>query len=294
MESDSRSFALKIGFKPNTSDPGRIFRAMNELIYCVEGIDSLLASVVSADVESELILEDVKSGSLVSLFRQNVKTKSDSLYNTDSPKKKIEDFLNRSNKEIFKSISNGDTDYSKIEDMIERLNEMAKETDVLKLDGYGRVKISDITSYLEGLSDAIDNLSEGDSASYIGVDNEEISIDLGLSIEEDEVMEEVSGEKIVNENEMILRVKKPDYIGNSQWIFKHRTGTFRAKINDEEWLESFQEREKDLRPGDSVRAIVEIKTVYDNKGEVISEDRSIKKVKDIMRQDKGDQKNLDL
>lgn len=212
MESGSRSFALKIGFKPKTSDPGRVFRAMNDLIESVEGIDSLLARVVSADVDSELVLEDVKSGSLVGWFRQKVKTGSESIYEGDNPEERIEDFINMSNKKIFESISNRDNKYSDIEDMIEKLNEMAKDTGVLQLDGYGNVPISDMIKYLEGISSAVNNLSEGDSASYVGVDDEEVSIDIGLDISENDYVESMSSDIITNMREMILIVKKPDYI----------------------------------------------------------------------------------
>ena len=181
MESESRSFALKVGFKPDTSDPGRVFRAMNDLVESVEGIDSLLAKVVSADVDSELVLEDVRSGSLIGWFRQNIKTRNESIYDD--------------NKEIFRSISNGSARYSDIEDMIDRLDNMAKNTDVLHIDGYGNVPISDMIKYLEGISNAVKNLEEGDSASYVGVDGEEVSIDVGLDINEDDYVEDMSAEK---------------------------------------------------------------------------------------------------
>ena len=294
MESGSRSFALKIGFKPETSDPGRVFRAMNDLIESVEGIDSLLAKVVSADVDSELVLEDVRSGSIVGWFRQNVKTKNESIYDDDNPEQKIENFINMSNGEIFKSISDGSASYSDIEDMIDRLNSMAKDTDVLQLDGYGNVPISDMISYLEGISNAVKNLSDGDSASYIGIDSEEVTIDTGIDIDQDDYTKEMSESKIVNESEMILRVKKPDYIESSQWIFKHSKGNFRAKIKGEDWLSNFQSREIELRPGDSVRAIVEIETLYDKRGEVISENRVVKKVLNVMGSEEEIQEDLDI
>lgn len=195
MESESRSFALKVGFKPDTSDPGRVFRAMNDLVESVEGIDSLLAKVVSADVDSELVLEDVRSGSLIGWFRQNIKTRNESIYDDNNPEYEIERFINMSNKEIFRSISNGSARYSDIEDMIDRLDNMAKNTDVLHIDGYGNVPISDMIKYLEGISNAVKNLEEGDSASYVGVDGEEVSIDVGLDINEDDYVEDMSAEK---------------------------------------------------------------------------------------------------
>ena len=93
---------------------------------------------------------------------------------------------------------------------------------------------------------------------------------------------------------MILRIKKPDYIGKSQWIFRHKNVNFRANVKDEKWLEDFQGRDVELRPGDSIKAIVEIETVYYKKGDVIKENRVIKKVVNVMDNNNDNQKNLEF
>jgi len=290
MEPEATRFALKIGFEPGTEDPGRVFRAMNQLIDSVQDLDSLLARVVSAEIESSLILDDIQSGSLLSFIRQNVKIKKETPYKGDDPKSKIEDFLNEANEEFFRIASNDveTPGIEEIEEMLRTLDQMAKETDVLQLDGYGKVPIAEIINLLKQISEALRNLDAGDSASYISPESEEISLNIGFDIEDTGVEDEIVAETITNRNEMILKIKKPDYLGSSQWQFRHRTGSFFAKIEDADWLGDFQGRGVDVRPGDSLRVILEVTVDYARSGEVVNEDRTVLEVLNVIKADDDD------
>lgn len=295
MEPEAKIFALKIGFEPGTQDPGRVFRAMNQLIDSVQDLDSLLARVVSADIESSLILEDIQSGSLISWFRQKVKLDDGTPYKNEDPESRVEEFLARSNREFFQIVAgDGAPNYEEIQELIESLNQMAQETDVLQLNGYGKVPIAEIVSRLKQISEALRNLDTGDSASYIGPDREEISLDIGFNIEETDIEDAVVAETITNRNEMILKIKKPDYLGTSQWQFRHSTGSFLANIEDEEWLSKFQERGVDVRPGDSLRVLLENVVDYDSSGGVIREKKTVLKVHGVIRSGDDNQSQMDL
>ncbi len=66
------------------------------------------------------------------------------------------------------------------------------------------------------------------------------------------------------------------------WDFKHEMKAFPAKIMDDQWLDEFQNRKVDIRPGDSIRAQVEIITKYSFDNEVISMHYSVLKVYEII------------
>ena len=91
---------------------------------------------------------------------------------------------------------------------------------------------------------------------------------------------------------MILKVKKPDYLGESQWEFRHETHPIPAKILDEKWLKDFQSRKHDVRPGDSLRAIVETEVNYDYNQEVVGTHYYVIEVKEVIRQGSQNQLNL--
>ncbi len=91
---------------------------------------------------------------------------------------------------------------------------------------------------------------------------------------------------------MILKVMKPDYLGESMWEFKHETKSFPAKILDIQWLKDFQRRKFEIRPGDSIRAHVEVATKYDYNGEVVSVYYTLLKVKEIITYNPAQQNQL--
>lgn len=81
---------------------------------------------------------------------------------------------------------------------------------------------------------------------------------------------------------MILRVKKPDYLGESMWEFRWGNRNFLAKVSHLDWLARFQSREIMIRPGDSIRAIVRISDRYDFSGELTGTTSDVIEVKDVI------------
>jgi len=68
---------------------------------------------------------------------------------------------------------------------------------------------------------------------------------------------------------MILKVKKPDFLGESMWEFRFSDHSIEAKFLDFDWLKRFREGSVVLRPGDAIRALVESEFRYNHEGEVI-------------------------
>jgi hypothetical protein len=90
--------------------------------------------------------------------------------------------------------------------------------------------------------------------------NDEASFNLQFKIVPELIEDLLTKERLEACMQMILKVKKPDYLGESKWEFKHENKTIPMKILDIDWLKAFQNREIDIRPGDSIRAEVQIIT----------------------------------
>jgi hypothetical protein len=82
--------------------------------------------------------------------------------------------------------------------------------------------------------------------------------------------------------EMILPVKKPDYLGESKWQLRHGTRNIDAKIEHIEWLRRFQNREIDVRPGDALQCLVRIQCLYGHDNELLAERYTITEVRDVL------------
>ena len=82
-----------------------------------------------------------------------------------------------------------------------------------------------------------------------------------------------------------LIVKKPVFIGKGQWEFKFGKETLHMPIEHDEWLEAYQSRKIDIRPGDKLEVICSVTVVYNKDMEPISETRVIKEVKRVITPD---------
>ena len=81
---------------------------------------------------------------------------------------------------------------------------------------------------------------------------------------------------------MILKVKKPDFLGESMWEFKYENRTIEAKFSDVAWLQKFRERAVILRPGDAIKALVETEVKYSFEGDVMFTTHKILAVHEII------------
>ena len=69
-ESDkSESFILKIEYEKDSVRPSRIFRAMSEMIEGFQSLDRNLIQAFPIKVTPELLLEDIRVGSLVTVVK---------------------------------------------------------------------------------------------------------------------------------------------------------------------------------------------------------------------------------
>ncbi len=73
-----------------------------------------------------------------------------------------------------------------------------------------------------------------------------------------------------------------DFLGDSMWDFRHDTRTIRAKIVDSEWLQKFQSRSEQVRPGDAIRADVSVEAKYGYDGEVIAFHYRVEKIHEVI------------
>ena len=87
------------------------------------------------------------------------------------------------------------------------------------------------------------------------------------------------------EEPVYLIVKKPVFIGKGQWEFKFGKETLNMPIEHDEWLEAYQNRKIDIRPGDKLEVICSVTVVYNKNMEPVSETRVIKEVKRVITPD---------
>ena len=109
---------------------------------------------------------------------------------------------------------------------------------------------------------------------------------------QEQIEDLLTAETIFSTSEMILKIKKPDYLGDSKWEFRHRKEAINARIEDAEWMNRFRNREIALKPGDSIKATVNIEVKYDFDREVTAVNHTITKIIEVIISKPNAQSNL--
>ncbi len=277
-------YCIEIDFEKNSKNPSRVFHTMYGLIETFEFADRSLVQSIDSKIEPILILEDIEIGSIKTWLR-NILTAidDDALKNLDwrpaigkyivKSKYFIIDFL-KDKTEI--------TNRQEIKKLEDRLFNLAKDTDIKRFPAYKPIPSHDLLQIIERVTSNVSHLQEGDKAKYITHEGE-ANFNIGFNFSPESIEELFVKDIRGLTREIVLKIKKPDYLGESMWEFRYDKSPIVAKILDIEWLKKFQARKVNVQPGDSIRAIVYSNYKYGFDGELVATHHEIKEVKDVLQ-----------
>lgn len=289
----TRDYSISVDFEKGTESPSRIYRTMTGLIESFQEIDKTLCHSIDLTIKPVLLLEDIEAGSIKTWLRPNFEIIPDDALKKLDWRQIIGIFLVRAKHKIigFTNDKTEITDIRQLEDLRDDLHQLAEETDVRQIPVYQPIQIQDIVGGLRDLVQALEPLHIKDRAK-MGTSEGEVGFNNQFNVSPEQIEDLLTQEIIPTEEKMILKVKKPDYLGNSMWDFRYGARTISAKISDNKWLENFQKRAFDVRPGDAIRARVQKKTHYDHEREVIEEHYDITSIESILHQPRVEQIDL--
>lgn len=269
-EQDYGSFEIAVDFKKGSGDPTRVFRAMSGLIESVQSLDQHLSYSIGAAVRTTVLLQDIQVGSLKAKLRTIVEEIPDEALKKVEIKPIIGHFLVKAKHRVVdwcsdkQQIANKD----EIKQLQFDIKELAQETDIKQIPAYAEPDTESLLTDIDGIRTALTNLEVEDSASYNSYEG--ISrFNKQMQISTEIIQEYLTRETLVNEGEKILKVKKPDYLGSSMWVFKYQGKSIDAKILDENWLKAFQGKQISVLPGDSIKAVLRERVSYGHDNEVV-------------------------
>jgi hypothetical protein len=287
---EKADFCIEIDFEKGAESPSRVFRAMTEIIETFQDIDKALVESIDVKIEPIVVIEDIEAGSIKTWLSYALRAVDDDALKNIDWKKQVGKYLVKAKYFVLNFIEDKTeiTSVEQIKELEMKLLKSAEETDVIHFPAYAPVQRQKLLPSLTRLNRALQNLNENEKAIYISVENN-IKMNAAFNIVPEKLEELLTNETISSKGEMILKVKKPDYLSDSMWQFRHGTRIIEAKITDTIWLKKFQNREKDVRPGDSLRVILEtiIKYGYDN--ELVGMHYIVIEVKDVIPLQKQDQ-----
>ena len=253
-------FAFSVNFKKGVGPASRVFTATSAFIHACEQIDADLVGSIDATIEPVMVLEDIEVGSLKTWLGVALKSTDDQGIKELNWKPLVGRYLVKAKYLVLRWTE--DPDRPDIGTLASGIDDLAKETDVLRFPYYSPIKSASIVRAVTDFDQVKDHLVEGDEASMVTPDHE-VAFNLAIRIDIDDIESIVTGavEEYVVQS-MVVFIKKPDYLSNSMWELRHGPKSIGAKIEDAEWLDAFQTRRVDLRPGDAIKCQMRVELLY--------------------------------
>lgn len=290
----SADFCIKIDYEKGSKNPARVFRTMSDLIETTQKIDLSLISAIDNKIQPVLLLEDIETSSIKAWLRNVLETVDDDALKNLDWKPQVGKYLVKAKYFMINFIKDKTeiTDKKQIYELQQGILKLAEETDVKKFPAYAPLTPKKLIEGIDLLNKSVKDLDKKDSVIFTS-DEGDVAFNLNFSFIPEAIEDLLTKEKISSTQEMILKVKKPDYLGDSKWELKHDKNIY-AKILHKEWLEDFQNRKIDVRPGDSLKAKVTVTVKYGFDNEVIGINYDIIEIFKIIQDNNDSQMQIDF
>lgn len=274
-------FAFEIDFTKNEGSASRVFAATTDFIRACERLDAELVQSIDANIETVMMLEDIEIGSIRTWLRTALKSVDDDALKQLDWKQAVGSYLVKAKYAVIRWTENEDAP-KHLPDLRREIQLIAQQTDVRHMPDYSPPSPGALVNAMRDFQQVKDHLIPGDRALMITPAGEiEMDLTIRWPIEDIEALA-VARTLDQPAAELILAVKKPDYLGTSKWELRHGKRTIQAKIEDETWLRRFQHRQEDVRPGDALRCTVTIQHLYGYDNELLTERYTITSINEVL------------
>ncbi|MBU1385494.1 MAG: hypothetical protein KKG14_01240 [Alphaproteobacteria bacterium] len=270
------SFSLLLQFDPLQESPSSLFRAAAQFADAFQTLDSAATHSIDGHITTSLTILGFENGSLRTWFASILRSIDDEALKDLNLKKLIGAYLVRVKYAAVDWLE--DDNPKKIVELEARITEEAIKTDVRLIPAYSPPSRGLLLDSVRRLGMAKELLADGDEVHF-----ESKFGTLELDTRQRLDVTKIEGVEIASETTHPLRgslltVKKPDYLGHSQWQLKFGDRTVRATIADQVWLARFHSREVGLQPGDAIKVDGEYSLLLDKSGAPLSERVVVKRV----------------
>ncbi|QCD61608.1 hypothetical protein [Tenacibaculum maritimum] len=279
----NNKYEIRLDFKRETENPSRLFRAFAEMIESVNSLDFLIAETVNTSVKSKIVLDDIEKGSIIGRFWSALTINEDSKIDNSPDKKEIEEYIEESRAESLKFISEQKSSVEDLDKLADNLKKIAEEKSLSDSFNYAEPDILKLAKTINKINDSTQELNQDESFELKSNSKTIKNIKSGTDkIDIDAVENALTENEIINETEMIYLIKKPDFLGDSAWSFKHGNKSASIKISHSSWLEEFHSGKIVVVPGDSLKVMVKQTSKYNTNGYLISDKKEIIEVIDVI------------
>jgi hypothetical protein len=294
MRPDDADIGIKIDFERGSSDPVRVFTAMTEMLSAFDTFDALLFHAVDPQLRPAMVLEDVESGSMTSWVRNKLEQIDDGALKEFSIKQQLGSYAVKAKYRIMEYLDQKAVvdEAKRLAQLQEDLHKLAQQNAQGPFPLPDRIPLKQLAAPMDQFQGAKRLLGPNDTATIKSDQLGDHDVDLGADKKPSDYIQE-TGENVTSGTmEMVLLVRKPDFLGNSLWEFRHAKTPIMAHIQDEKWLDRFRNGLETILPGSSMVCSVDYRYEYGKDGALLSATHEIATVHRVVHPDGGKQADM--
>lgn len=282
--SGTEDFDLYIDFIEGRGSPSRVFHSMGDLIDAFAQLDQVLAGIVAEGSRAEIVLDEVTGGSIRSRLRSIIADIPDDALKDGEWKKVLGHFLVRGKHILLEWLKENPevTRLEQVRDLQDQLAIEAERTGARLLPMYRPVDLRTLLGVIAEIDRSVLLLDPRDTVRYESPYGK-VVISHTQHVHEELIRNLLTREVISATDERIVKVKKPDFLGRSQWVLKYAGHSINANFDDIPWLSEYQSGKVDMKPGDSLRVVMQEDVYYGYSMEVIHATYTVIEVREVIR-----------
>ena len=275
-------FGLEIVYSDD-ANPARILLSLSKLVQACQSAQKDLAKAIPiVDIEPILIVENIEHHSILLWLKNAFEPTNPSLFSVNL--EKTSEYFKKSIAAIvsFGNQTNDATD-RELNDLSKQILAIANEANPNpSYPVYTGLPKRTYLNMLQKFQNATKDLTEQESASFVLPSRERISFSFPINFSDGNIEDMLTAKTIENLTRKILKIKKPDYLGSSQWEFKIDR-IIKAKVSDADWIQKFHRKEFVLTPGDAIEADVKETNKFDIDLNIVAQNYEVIKVHEVLR-----------
>lgn len=280
------TFAIEIDYAKGRDAPSRVFKALADMIEAAERADRILARSLAVQVEPVLTLENIETGSIRGWFRTVVNALPDEVIGSGEVKKVVGHFLVQAKRAIIAWTDRHTRIETReqVDELRGEIRRLAEQTNIHWMPAYTAPAIRELADIAVEFRDAARELSDGEHMRF-RVGDDALTISATIEVSPERLEDLVTERTVTNRAEMIVKVKRPDFLGDARWDLRHGNRTISASIEDHSWIARYRRRDPEtvLMPGDAISTDMRVEAAYGFDGELVRETYTIERIIRVVR-----------
>jgi hypothetical protein len=283
MKPEDADLGVTIDFARGASSPRRVFGGLITILEGLEALDRVVVSALDPRIVPLLVLEDVEAGSVTAWVRTRLRQTDDEVLKSGDWKKAVGLILVKGKQRTLEYLDarHAANEGQRLGQLRDDLQALAESSPIRHLPQPGHIELQDLVKPLDQIQAGKATLSPGDRL-MLTTEAGVYEANLAETKRPSDYVTEAEGSTSSGVMPMQLLVRRPDYLGEAKWEFKHGRDTVTAAILDEVWLQRFRAGAVPIVPGSALACMVRYSYAYDRGGRLTTVQHDVVEVQRVI------------